>query len=161
MAIRACSDPPATNPSVTLFIQAIVLEAATAADGVVKWLDAMGYRPDPKRPLVLDPGLLLLLGAASQLENWERAGLLVHQNRGLPSAAEVFEYALRVMGENSQRVDGSRLGLQVLKLFVREFAWSARQVLGAPVALGSLDEDAALDALAELLWNRRTEDWQG
>ena len=45
--------------------------------------------------------------------------------------------------------------MDVMSMFIDRFAWNGRQHLDAPVILDSLDEDIALDALAELLWRRR------
>jgi hypothetical protein len=51
--------------------------------------------------------------------------------------------------------DGPGLSRQVHAIFCEHFAWGARCELGAPVTLGWLDEDTALDALAEFLWEQR------
>jgi hypothetical protein len=48
--------------------------------------------------------------------------------------------------------DATELGVGVVRLFAERFAWHARRDLGADVALDTLDDDAALDALAEFLW---------
>jgi hypothetical protein len=150
----------ATKPRDPL-LEAVAMEAEADADRVAALFFAMGYHPTPGKPIFVDRERLLFYGAALRLESWERAGIFVHRDLGLPSAVEIIDDAARALTQQNKWPDGSRLGLQVLQMFHDHFAWSARRDLDAPVVLDSLDEDAALNALAELLWNPRRAEREG
>jgi hypothetical protein len=137
-------------------LRAIAAEAEADADRVALLVREMGYDPSPSKPVIMDRELLLFFGAALRLYSWEKAGIATHRDRGLPPASDLFTNAARALVEEGKKPNGSELGILVMKMFVEDFAWNGRLDLGAPVALDSLDEDTAVDALAELLWNRRT-----
>jgi hypothetical protein len=134
-------------------VTAVAIEAD--ADRVAALMLAMGYNLTPSKPLVMDRELLLFYGAVSRLHNWEAVRISIHRGRGFPPACEILTNAARALVEEGKRPDGSGLAMDVMNMFLENFAWNSRQNLDAPVVLDSLDEDVALDALAELLWRRR------
>ena len=134
---------------------ALVIEAEADGDRVGLFLRALGYDSSPGKPLFMDREVLLFLGAVLRLESWEKAGIPIHRNIGLRPATEILTDAARALAEEARRPDGTGLGIQVTKMFVEHFAWGGRHQLDAPVVLDALDQDKALDTLAELLWRRR------
>ena len=134
---------------------ALVIEAEADGDRVALFLRAMGYDSSPSKPLFMDREVLLFLGAVLRLESWEQAGVPIHRNIGLRPATEILTDAARALAEEARRPDGTGLGIQVTKMFVEHFAWGGRHHLDAPIVLDALDQDKALDTLAELLWRRR------
>ncbi len=144
-----------TDPHAEELCSAIAIEAEADADRVAALMLAMGYNLTPSKPLVMDRELLLFYGAVLRLYSWETAGITIHRDRGLPPACEILTNAARALVEEGKRPDGTRLAMLVMNMFIDKFAWNGRQHLDAHVILDSLDEDMALDALAELLWRRR------
>jgi hypothetical protein len=134
---------------------AVAIEAEADADRVALFIRTLGYAPSPSKPLFIDREVLLFLGAVLRLDDWEKAGIGIHRHRGLRSACDMLTDAAQALIEEGKRFDGSGLGIQVTKMFIDHFAWSGRRDLDAPVVLDSLNEDVALDALAEMLWSRR------
>jgi hypothetical protein len=98
---------------------------------------------------------LLELGAALRLLKWEEGGLGIHREAGLPAAHDSLKSAFLTVAKEGTIPDGGQLSRRVLRLFVERFAWHGRRDLGAAVSLDDLDQDAALDALAEFLWANR------
>jgi hypothetical protein len=140
---------------------AIALEAEADADRVALLMRELGHDPSPSKPLVMDRELLLFYGAVLRLHSWETTGIVIHRDRGLPSACELLTKAARALVEEGKRPDGTGLTIDVIDMFIENFAWHGRQHLDAPVVLDSLDEDMALDAMAELLWRMRLVDRGG
>jgi len=136
---------------VITFVCAYALESA---DWVAAFLRSAGIEPTPEKPIVLPRTFLLNLAAALRLIHWELLGLQVHLEAGLPRAEEAFLGVLNSLS-GEPRGEGIELATAVLVLHIRQFAWDARSEWHASVALGSLDGDEALDALAEFLWARR------
>jgi hypothetical protein len=136
-------------------VRAVAIEAEADADRVASFLRALGYDSSPSKPLFMDREVLLFLGAVLRLESWEEAGIPIHHNLGLRPATDLLTDAARALAGEARRPDGTGLGIQVTKIFVEHFAWGGRHHLDAPVILDALDEDKALDTLAELLWRRR------
>jgi hypothetical protein len=106
----------------------------------------------------LPAGFLLELGAVMQLLLWERAGLTVHVEAGLPTAdAAGEELERRARLGPSEFDDVSRLTLwrKVNMLWTEHFAWDGQQLLGAEIAVERGDEDALVDHLANFIWRNR------
>jgi hypothetical protein len=142
-------------------VTAIAREAESCADRVMLLMRHLNYDASPGKPIVIDREVLLFLGAVLWLHSWESAGISIHSEAGLPRAADLLTNAARALAENGTKPDGSGLSKRVMRLFAENFAWDSRRDLGAPVVLDCLDEDMAVDFLAELLWSRRGADLGG
>jgi hypothetical protein len=134
-------------------IAAVVAQAEHDAELVIAYVDRL------RRLGILGPsdGLpgkyLIALGQALRLREWEELGIRAHLEAGLPSARNAMIAAIQTL-----RVPGGddpTLSLELLRLTIRDFAWHGRLDWNAAVALGPLDDDAALDAVAEFLYRNR------
>ena len=134
-------------------VTAVAVDAARDASRVVLFLDALGLEATPEKPMSLPSRFLLQLGAALRLLDWEAQGFSFHRAVGLPEAREVIRHAFGSL--NDSTVDWKDLCVCVLRLSLERFAWHGWRDLGAPVAIDDLDDEAALDALAEYLWATR------
>jgi hypothetical protein len=131
-------------------LDAVVRDAEADADRVVLFLDALGLTPPPGQTRPMPAAFLLDLGSALRLLAWEAHGFSFHRDAGLPAARDAIRAAFR----GSPR-DPAELSNAVLRLAVDRFAWAGQPELGTDVALGDVDEDAALDAIADFLWTHR------
>lgn len=137
-------------------VAAIAGEAARNADRVGQFLHALGLVPQKGQPpLALPRKFLLGLAAALRLLDWEIQGFHVHLDAGLPSAREALVRVFRAVfaaGSLEYHVDLRR---HVLGLFIERFAWNGRAELDADFALGDVNEDELVEALADFLWSQR------
>jgi len=105
----------------------------------------------------LSADVLLDLGALLQLQTWLRDGLCEFLPAGTPS----FEDAQRAFVRQIHDVVAgkcrfvSQLYLVVLGVWMRSVAWDGQLELKADFVVGEVDEDALLDAVAELIWAHR------
>jgi hypothetical protein len=141
-------------------VQAIAQDAVADAHRVALFLDALGLRPTGAgTPLKLPAFFLVGLAAALRLLSWEQSGLHVHRDVGLPSADEALrELAGAVVAPGSAALKeqvARQLLQRVLGVFIERLAWNGRALLEADLELGEADEDALVDALADLLWSHR------
>jgi hypothetical protein len=144
-------------------IDAVAQEAASDAERVAAFLEALGLRPSgegaARVPLRLPAYFLLGLGAALRLLSWEQSGLHVHRDAGLPSAHEALRevfWAVTAPAPLAEKaLAADRLRGRVLGVFLARLAWSGRALLGAHLELGEADEGALVDALAQFLWANR------
>jgi hypothetical protein len=150
---------PASVNSLTSYprelIDAVVVQAKRQADLAADFLHAAGFQATPENPVRLSAGFLQEIGAAMLLLQWEARGLQIHIEAGLPPAKEVIINAFLSTAEHGSIPTGDELPRRVLSLFIERIAWHSWRDWGADLALGDLDEETALDALAELLWNSR------
>jgi len=65
---------------------------------------------------------------------------------------EVFR---RINSDDEPASGEQPLSMLVVKLFIDRFAWHAKIEWRADVVLDFLDEDAAVEAIAEFLWRNR------
>lgn len=135
-------------------------QAACDADRVVAHLTAVGLADRPGQNCKLPPGILLDLGAILRMRAWETAGLTVHRDAGLPSAEDAMEILIDTLFEAARNSAAlARTGIlarDVFRVAMTRFAWSGPVEMNAEVALHIPNEDALIDALAQLLWaNRR------
>jgi hypothetical protein len=98
---------------------------------------------------------MMRLGAALWTFQWELAGLHVHTAAGLPGARAALLNAVESLADLSGDKQGEEALERVLALFLERFAWSGQLLLNADVSLDLIEDDAALDAVAELLWRHR------
>jgi len=138
-------------------VTAIVEDAARDADHVGLFLRTIGLEGSPHCPIHLPAAFLLDLGAALRLLEWERRGLQVHLEVGLPSAKQALRDVFQAFAAPSgPAVAPARsLTYRVMILFVERFAWNARVELDADITLDEPEEDQLLEALADFLWEHR------
>jgi hypothetical protein len=134
-------------------VDAVASQAESNAELVVAFLGAIGLCATPGRPIALPRRFLLDLGAALRLLEWERLGLEAHVDASLPVASAALAAAFRASDDGPDEDPG--LAKQVMGLFIERFAWHGHRDWDAAVSLGPLDDDAALDALAEFLYRHR------
>jgi hypothetical protein len=93
---------------------------------------------------------LLHIGVAMRLCAWEAQGFSFHRDAGLPAAKEALRHALC-----SPDADPSDLGQRVTCVSLENIAWCGLTQLRAEIALDTIDDESAFDALAEFLWSSR------
>jgi hypothetical protein len=144
-------------------VEATAREAARDADRVGRLLHELGFVPSPDRPVRLPATFLLNLAAAVRMRDWELGGLHVHLSAGLPDAehAIIDAFGLLAPKSGAEPRHSVELSRKVVALFADRFAWLGRRDWDAAFALDALDEESAVDALAELLWSRRHEERGG
>ena len=147
--------PTTSLPFPVELVEAVALEAEADADRVVEFLRELGMLRAEHPPVYFTADLLLFLGAVLRLNNWEELGLQIHLDAGLPTATKTLADAIRSVGELGKAVYPKDLPKAVTALFIERFAWHGRRDWDAAFALDALDEETAVDALAELLWSRR------
>ena len=137
--------------------EAVAREAARDAENVVLFLSELGFTPSGDRPVRLPAAFLLALGAALRLLTWESSGLHVHQDSGLPGAERAIIDAFGHLEDTAEveALPPVELPRRVVALFADRFAWHGRRDLDADVVLDDYDDEAALDALAQFLWEAR------
>ena len=151
--------PFSTDPFPDDLIVAVTREAEADADRIAEFLRYLGLQPTAEKPLGFSRDQLLFLGAVLRLASWEEAGVPIHFYVGLPPASRILADAIH----SAQQGHGAypkELSHVVHKLFIDRAAWHGRD-LGGVVELGGLDDETALDALAEFLWSRRRAEGHG
>jgi hypothetical protein len=142
----------------TDLVRATVLNAARDAEYAARLLELLGQTPAGRwfaeKP-VLPPAFLLCLGAAMRLLMWEQNSIRIHLAAGLPPAREALRDVFHspIDPEAASRIED--LPERVFRLSVEHFAWAGRIELAADVTLDPVDEEMALEALADFLWNYR------
>jgi len=105
----------------------------------------------------IPPAALQEIGALMQLGVWELTGIQP-SSLGLPSSHEAaLEFNERVRLDKAQfwRPDAATLDARVFDAWHQRFVWGDSASLSADVVGGDLQTDAAVDAMAHLLWNYR------
>jgi len=129
-------------------------EAGLDADRVALFLHEIGLSTEDGRPLRLPAAYLLRLGAALRLLSWESKYPTLGVETGLPTAERAILDAFE--GRDDPTPIGSlELPRRVVEVFATRFAWHARRELDAVVMLDDRIDEAALDAVARFLWDRR------
>jgi len=151
-----------SNPSNTLsgpinMIEAILRMAEEDAELVANWLSAMGISTPStnKTQNYFPPTLLLGIGRAMRLLVWERQGIRLHIDAGLPESKVVLQQVLNcVYADDIDQLNGlvDKLSGPILELAISQLAWSGPEQLGGDVIVQRPEEDEFLDAIAELLW---------
>jgi hypothetical protein len=138
-------------------IRFVTEEAERDADRAWYFLRLVDLAPPPGQIRRLPAGLLLNLGAAARLLEWEQAGITIHLDAGLPCARDaarrIFLEAVPVDGE--ARGPEPWLSEAVFRLTIDRFAWTGRTDLQAEIRLDFPDEDVLVEALAQFLWTHR------
>ena len=154
----ATLDPLAVSDLPPDLVQAVARDARADADHVGLFLREIGIAATPQKPRRLPAAFLLDLGAALRLLSWEQAGLDLRGVAGLPPARQALLAVLRAAASHGGAGPGAppgSLSSLVVAAFADHFAWNARVELDAEVVLGEADEEAALAALADFLWEHR------
>jgi hypothetical protein len=140
------------DDSARALITAVAAGGARDAELVALFLGHLGLKGTPEKPLLLPRGFLLRLATGVRLVAWEALGVFFHREIGLPEAREVLRGAFRFVAEPDAY--SNELDLAVLRLSIERFSWYGGPELGADIALGDVEEDAALEALADFLWSQ-------
>lgn len=148
----AAATPPTLSALHPDLIAAVRAEAARSADRVAEFIRDLAARGVEVPPL--DRGTLLELAAALTLAVWEGSGLDLHRDAGLPPARLAVRYALATVLPSVRRLDPMLIA-HVVGLFAERMAWHAREELGADVVLDAPDEDALIELMARVAWERR------
>ncbi|MBN1855256.1 MAG: hypothetical protein JW829_21165 [Pirellulales bacterium] len=104
------------------------------------------------------PAFLLEWSAVMQLGIWELQGFYQHQAAGLPTYREACqELAQRASRgpEEFCHLKSAVLHRKVLQYWLEHFACQASEILGAEVAMNSLEEETFLEQVSDLLWKNR------
>ena len=143
-------------------IAAVASRADFVALLVAHALDAIyakaGIDVESEQRPQLPAGFFLELGAVMQLILWERAGLTVHVEAGLPAAdaaGEELEHRARLGPSEFDDVSRLVLWRNVNMLWTERFAWDGEQLLGAEIAFAPGDEDEFVEQLANFVWRNR------
>jgi hypothetical protein len=101
---------------------------------------------------------LLGLGFALRLIDWERQGLFPHLQMGLPTALDAIRQVIEdCTSQPPKKRDELVMNFsrRVFEISCTRLAWQGQSLLGADILVGHPDEEALLDALAELAWQNR------
>ena len=134
-------------------IGVVARETCRDIDAGLRVCNALGIYPAQAKHKKLSVRFLLHLGAAVRLLHMESQGFHYHRDAGLPSAKLAMVRAF--LWFDDPAATPNEFTVAVMGLFLARFAWHARRDLGADVALDDLTDEAALDAIAELLWATR------
>ena len=148
MVIQPASRSQADFPAE--MVAKVRADAARDADLVGLFLQVLGVRAVPDKPVRLPARFLRHLRVGLRLFLWELQGFFFHREVGLGKARDVIRDAFLSLDDAD--ADPTALSRTVLRLSVERFAWNGPGELGAEVALDDALEDAALDALAKYLW---------
>ncbi len=138
-------------------LQSVIWHAERQAILTGEYLNACGVGPGT---LDIPPNALLEMAAVLELGLWEILGLRDHLDVDLPTYREAQdEFAARcVKGPQEFEGDqGRRLSLQVLHVWIQNFAWDGPQMLGAEAVVNDFEDDEFIDLLAEFCWQHRHE----
>jgi hypothetical protein len=134
-------------------VSAVATSAARDADAVGLFLRELGLSASPDQPRRLPARFLRHLAAGLRLLLWETQGFFFHQAAGLPSAHQAIGDAFQAL--HDPNADSREFCIRVLRLSLERFAWNGPRELQADIALDDMNDDAALDVLAEFLWASR------
>lgn len=138
-------------------VTAVARNAAFVAELTAATLDASGLFVADSIPR-LPRGFLLELAAVLQLGLWERQGIVIHQQAGLPSFASAAK-SLALRAKEGPTAFSSNeatvLSRSVLVCWIEHFAWDSSSIWGCEMIVGDADEDEFADMLAEFLWDNR------
>ncbi len=146
---------PASIPPSTELLASVVARAQADADAVIRFLRAADPAPPPGEVRGYPPSFLLDLAAGLRLASWERTGLTIQFNADLPNSLEATRNAFRILAESDPGPGNPRLIDRLEHLALKRLAWAGPGTIRADVAFGTPDEDALVDALAKIFWERR------
>ena len=128
--------------------------AERGADLAVAFLSELGCSP---ATIPRSSSFLSEISALAQVREWERHGLAESLGSWLPSYSEAL---LDLVDQIEQGVaSGKPLSPNLSKLVMRvgleNLAWNPSEIGEFATVTGEFDEDAMLEAFAELIWNNR------
>ncbi len=135
----------------------VVEQANLDADLTIHVLNAAGLAPLPGQTRFLPRDLLLELGAALRVMVWEIEGLdLPAFTLPTPQDAirRAFVDAVGRLRDPSYSASPS-LSQTVLQISTYHLAWVGSREFQAEILLDTPDEDALVEAMAQLLWRNR------
>jgi hypothetical protein len=135
-------------------VTAVAADAARNAAHIGLFLKTLCRKLPSCWPMPFPAGFLADLGAAVRLMIWEKSGLRVHLDAGLPPAEKALRDVMLSLPCRQSKPwppPADSLAMQVFDLSIERFAWSAHVELDADVAVEEADEDAILEVLAKFL----------
>lgn len=103
----------------------------------------------------VDPAFLFEFGSLALLDRWNTQRQLDHVD-GLPAVVDAAQELIDRAESLGLVEDGAlSLFLRLFEVYLDQFAWGARDLVGCDIVLGDLNEGAVVDALAEFLWANR------
>ena len=112
----------------------------------------------PCRFAAVPAEFLLALAALEQLRIWETKGLRPHLGQQLPQFDDLITLTWHLL-QSDRSASAAEIAVTIWRLIFRlcvdKFAWDASAVSGADMLVGDLDDDAVVDAVAQLLWSLR------
>src|SRR5581483_1101766 len=144
------------------YLQAAYAEGQHVGALLCEWLDEFFAQIRRKnrefQPSSFPIGFLMETAALSQIRDWERQGLRSLLPADLPEYGEAYPWVLQRARENPhQFLDPANALLwhYVAGVSRQHFAAAGRTMFGADIVCGAVDEDALVNALAQLLWAHR------
>jgi hypothetical protein len=153
----ACSSPSLTHLPPDL-VDAVRRQAELDGDRVGLLLTQL-LGPVEKGTIWFPEWFLLELAAALRLQSWEKDGITLHLDAGLPSSEHAIASVAQALTDRitqGSHADDAPLTFRVNTLFIERFAWRGRADLDAEVVLGEADGDELVEVLARLMWAHRT-----
>lgn len=143
-------------------VQAVIRNADYCATLVAACLDVLDKRlkedGHAQGAQGLPTGFLLELGTVLQLKIWEQQGLREFLPADLPTFAAAMADLHRRVTTNPlafQSIESNRLGQYVLQVELERLSWAAPELLEADMVITDVDDDALVEAVAQLLWVHR------
>lgn len=131
-----------------------VLDAADVLEGmgVPRCASHLTGKASPVRlPREFLQGILI----GVRLLRWERDGVTVHREAGLPSAEEHLVKVAQLFDGPELREYVTDLSERARMLFYEHFAWSGGEDLHGEIGIVAEDDDEFLDRLANFIWDHR------
>jgi len=138
-------------------VDAAVRYGVSSADRVHRFLGAFGVKADPSHPVPLPAKFAIELAAALQMLEWERAGISIHRDAGLPPATTALRDVFRHhLPDPAAGLDATPdLDRRVSRLYYDRIAWHGRRELGAEVVIDLPDGGDFVARVARYLWDNR------
>lgn len=141
--------------------EALVAAVAKRAEFLAELLntvldDVLGS--DEKKSQVFSREQLLELGAALQLGYWEKNGITLHIENGLPSCVDALEKINeqeKLGAAGFPKSSHELLSFRVMCFWIERFSWVSQDEWKTDIIVGKIDEDEDINLLAEFLWQNR------
>ena len=133
---------------------AVTLIAEGDADAVIESLRLMGVPSGTPLPA----SFVLGLAAALRVKTWERQGIFIHFEAGLPDSRRLLVdlfTRLFTSAVDDLKAFGFGLWYWVLELATSRLAWSGASEIGSDILVGDVNEEMFVETLANFLWANR------
>jgi hypothetical protein len=137
-------------------VRAIIRSSEFQADLVAAVIEASELFKS--KLIQVSAACLLEFAALLQIWFWDHQGLRPQLPADLPTYQEAAaSFAARAAKGDAgfEGANASLLGLKVIQVVMDQFAWEGQDYLQADVVLRTIDEDQLIEAIADLLWNKR------